>query len=325
MSAIVKHEATSIAVELPQIFQLAKALSTAGGFMPRHIRNEGELVAVILAGSELGLPPMTSLRSIHLVEGRVVLAADTQLALMARAGISYEWTADGRSGTAQLRLKRPNMPPHVQTYSIDDAKQAGLAGKDNWRKHPAAMLRARCVSGAAKAYAPDVLSGVYIQDEVEEFQAAQTKPAQTATVDAEFVDEHGEVHGAHINVNVAGAQELLEKAVQRDEYGLAIPTSPCPVVTKDGPNKGKRWDELPGGLIGKMVADHDRMNATQQEWIMYLASKRQARKAREAAEKERDAAAADTSSEGGSWVAGDESPSADTAPKSANGDSEVAS
>lgn len=72
-----------------------------------------------------------------------------------------------------------------------------------------------------------------------------------------------------------------------DEYGLTVPASPCPVFTKDGPNKGKRWDEAPGPLIEKMLEDFgDKMSAQQVEWGMYLAARRQARKAKEAAEAE---------------------------------------
>lgn len=303
MSAITLRpsDAVDIAGELPQLFKLATALKQAGGFLPRHIRNEGELVAVILAGRELGLPPMTSLRSIHLVEGRVTLAADTQLALMARAGVTYQWTADGRSGTAQLRLQRPGMQPHVQTYTLDDAKQAGLAGKDNWRKHTAAMLRARCVSGAAKAYAPDILAGVYTPDEAEEFT-----PQQAAT------ENHLSGQRERAIDDAQDAEFEAVEPTKRDEYGIAIPASPCPVVTKDGPNKGKPWSELKGPLLEKMYADAGRMTAVQVEWCEYLLARRQARKAKEARDAEAKAAqeaqykdAHDTSSEGGSWVAGD--------------------
>ncbi len=297
MSAIVlKADALDIAGELPQLFRLAEALKMAGGFLPRHIRNEGEVVAVVLAGRELGLAPMVSLRSIYLVEGKVTLAADVQLALMMRTGATYQWLSDGRNGTAQLKLQRPGQPAHIQTFTIEDARQAGLTGKDVWKKYPAAMLRARCVSGAGKAAFPDVLAGVYLREELDdvtdaEFEAIEA-PAARLAADAPTRDATAPSHEP-----------------RRDEYGLAIPSTPCPIVTKEGPNKGKPWSDLKGPLLEKMYADAGRMTAVQVEWCEYLLARRQARKAREAAEKERASqleAMADPNADGGGYLEGDE-------------------
>jgi hypothetical protein len=303
MSAIVKVDAVDIAGELPQLFRLAQSLVKAGGFLPRHVRTEGELVAVILAGRELGLPPMTSLRSLHLVEGRVVVAADTQLALMVRAGATFQWLSDGRNGTAQLKLRRPGQQEHVQTYSIDDAKTAGLTGKNNWRNHPAAMLRARCVSAAARAYLPDVLAGVFIEDEAEEIrQSSQHRPASATRTATAMTRE-----------SVQDAEfEMVEPTV--DEYGITVPSSECPIVDRDGPNKGKAWSELPGGLLEKMTAKYDEMSSVKREWLDYLLARRAARKAKESRDAESATSAVDaalntpgdTSSDGGGWVAGDD-------------------
>lgn len=171
MNAIVRHEQTGlaqvdIASELPAIFTLAKALVKAGGFMPSHLKSEGEIVAVVLAGRELGIAPMAAIRSIRLIKGNVTLDASMQLALMVRAGCKVEWLEDGSKGRAELRLERPGQPPYHSRFSLDDAKTAGLTSNDTWRKHPAAMLRARCVTAAGKAYCPDVLAGVYLPDEL---------------------------------------------------------------------------------------------------------------------------------------------------------------
>lgn len=170
-TAIVAFDA---AAELPALFKLAHALVQAKGFIPSHLRNEGEIVATILAGRELGLPPMTALRSIYIVEGKVSLASDLQLALMLRAGVRSEWL-ETSDKAAKLRLERPGSKPAVFSYTLEQAKRAGLAGKGNWEKHTEAMLRARCVSAAAKAYAPDVLAGVYVPDEIEEISESRVE------------------------------------------------------------------------------------------------------------------------------------------------------
>lgn len=101
-----------------------------------------------------------------------------------------------------------------------------------------------------------------------------------------------------------------------DEYGIAKPVlGACPVVRSSGKWTGKRWDELPGGLLEKMMSQNgDQMSALQVEWGTYLLARRSARKAKEARDAEAAAAeraladARDPSSEGGSWVAGDDEP-----------------
>jgi hypothetical protein len=69
-----------------------------------------------------------------------------------------------------------------------------------------------------------------------------------------------------------------------DDYGLLVPVGACPVVRPGRPNAGKRWDELPGPLVAKMLDENGHlMTPDQLAWATYLVTKRQARKAREAA------------------------------------------
>jgi len=154
---------------LGEVFQLARALKQASGFLPPHLSTEGQIVAVILAGKELGLPPMVSLRSIRLIKGQVALDAAVQLGLMIKHGARVRWLRDGIDGKeAVLELQRGVQPPHQSRYTMEQAKTAKLLGSDAWQKHPAAMLRARAVSAAGRAYMPDVFAGVYNPDELGE-------------------------------------------------------------------------------------------------------------------------------------------------------------
>ena len=162
-------------INLPALFQLAEALIQSG-MMPDHIRNPGAVVATVLSGQELGLGPMASIRTIHMVKGRPVIGADAQLALLHRAGISSRWLETSDT-VARLALWRHDPADSAEwSYTIADAKRAGLEGRDVWRKHTAAMLRARCISSAARGYAPEVLMGVYTPDEALEIDPAGYEP-----------------------------------------------------------------------------------------------------------------------------------------------------
>lgn len=173
---------------------LSQALAKASPILPKHCKDAPSILAVVLAGQELGLPPMLAMRSIHLVEGRPVISADMQLALAARAGVKWSWVS-ATAERAELHLTRPGWPDHVQVYTIEMAKRAGLAGKNTWKAHPEAMLRARCVTSAMRSYCPDILTGVLDPDEEVEITSrilptsgAKATDARTTFIDAEVVD-----------------------------------------------------------------------------------------------------------------------------------------
>lgn len=153
-------------MSMQETFQLATMLTQTQGILPPTIRTPGECVAVILAGRELGLPPMAALRTITLLKGKVTIDSAGQLGLMQAAGAKVEWLkSDDKE--AHLRLTRPGNTPFETTYTIEMASKAGLLGNQTWQKYPRAMLRARCVSAAGKAYMADVLAGIYLPGEMD--------------------------------------------------------------------------------------------------------------------------------------------------------------
>lgn len=179
MSAIVKSNgggagaplAVSGSVRLDgmaDVLRLSEMLARAQGFVPRAFLGQPAAIsAAILTGLEMGMGPMESLRSIHMVEGKPTLSADLMLARAIRAGVLIEW-ARSDNEAATIVLERGGKR-HTQTFTMDDARTAELAGKGNWKKYPAAMLRARAISAAMRAFCPDVLgSGVCTPEELED-------------------------------------------------------------------------------------------------------------------------------------------------------------
>jgi len=61
-------------------------------------------------------------------------------------------------------------------WDMQRAKEAGLTGKDNYKKFPRQMLRARVISEGVRAVYPGVLQGMYTPEEVGEFDAPRTAP-----------------------------------------------------------------------------------------------------------------------------------------------------
>jgi hypothetical protein len=171
VSGIVKASESAGIVQHAQMLDLAlraaAQLKSARGLLPDSLKSEGEIVAVLLAGQELGIPPMTALRSLQVVKGKIVISYDMMIALLRRASYRVEWLTT-TAVRAELRLTAPDGSTHVEVWDQHRAQKAGLWGSGTWSKYPETMLRARCVSSAARAFAGEVLAGVYIEDEARE-------------------------------------------------------------------------------------------------------------------------------------------------------------
>ena len=136
-------------------------------FLPKAIDTAEKAIAVIMTGKELGLGTMQSLRSIHIVEGKPTMAAELMSALVAeRIPGALLRVAETSEKRCVVEAGRPGTQATNFTWTLEDARVAGLLNKDNWKKYPRAMLRSRAVSEACRAVFPDAIIGVYTPDEL---------------------------------------------------------------------------------------------------------------------------------------------------------------
>jgi hypothetical protein len=144
---------------MADVFRLADHLARADGFVPRAYQGRPAAVAaIILTGVELGLGPMTAMREVHLIEGKPTLSATLMLTLARRAGIDTSWVHTDAT-RAEIEVTIPRKKPQRLAFTLEEAKAAGLLGKDNWKRYPAAMLRARAAAAALRAFCPEVIGG----------------------------------------------------------------------------------------------------------------------------------------------------------------------
>ncbi len=187
-----------------QAYKLAGALA-ASGLLGRDKARQEACFAIILAGRELGLTAMASLRSIHVIEGKTVLSADLIVALVRRSpDCEYlrilEWTGE----RCTMEGKRRGDPPVKLTWTMDDARAAKLADKDNWKKYGRAMLRSRCGTEIARALWPEIAMGLYDPDEIQEREPVRVAAQPVRSLDdmpdlgarADAKDRHDEAKAA---------------------------------------------------------------------------------------------------------------------------------
>lgn len=176
---------------LDESSDLAERLSKSS-LLPKAMQGKApDVLVTIMAGQEMGLSPMASLRAIHVIEGKPVLSADGMIALVLGSGKAeyFERTAESDTSVT-YETKRVGGKVRQCTWTIQMAKNAGLALKDNWRAYPRAMLASRAKAELARDVYPDVLAGCYTEDEIQ-YERAASLPVSAPVEhieDAEIVE-----------------------------------------------------------------------------------------------------------------------------------------
>ena len=150
-------------------WKYAQALAQAG-LLPKQYRDSpGDILLALAYADALALPVAQIFTGIHVIEGRPSMSAELMGALVRRAGHRIRSTGDAASATAEIVRRDDPEFTYRSTFTIVDAKQAGLLSKDVWKRYPAAMLLARATSAVCRAGAADVLAGVsYVPEELGE-------------------------------------------------------------------------------------------------------------------------------------------------------------
>lgn len=132
----------------------------ASGLAPDTVDSIEKVLVIALKGRELNVPPMQALSHIHVIKGKPTMSAELMGALVRSKGhrIRVVETSNDQCVLEGTRADDPDSPTRL-TYSLEDAKTAGLLSADSWKKHPAAMLRARATSALCRLLFGDVLMG----------------------------------------------------------------------------------------------------------------------------------------------------------------------
>lgn len=158
-------------------------LIARSGFAPKGMSQEA-VSAAILWGYELGISPMSAVQNIAVINGRPCLWGDIVKARVLQSGhaeyIRETIEGDGEAMAATCESKRKDSPhPHVTRFSVADAKRAGLWGKQGpWTQYPRRMLAMRARSWNLRDNFADVLKGVAIREEVQDY-VVTSKPEST--------------------------------------------------------------------------------------------------------------------------------------------------
>lgn len=184
--------------------QLAIAMSNSGFFRTEdnRVMNAAQVVVKVLAGRDLGIPPVPAMTGIHIVQGHVTLAASTMAALIQRSqkyryrivsltNIECRIEFYERLGRRLYQDQPDEALIGVSVFTLDDAKRAGLVrDRSPWTHYPRNMLFARALSNGARWFTPEIFYGpVYVPEEVSDQTTEPTATPPTPTAVPEERDE----------------------------------------------------------------------------------------------------------------------------------------
>jgi hypothetical protein len=165
----------------PQTFEQALKFSEMladSDMVPKDFKGKpGNCLIAIQWGHEVGLQPLQALQNIAVINGRPAMWGDSLMALV-RASTACEYVTESDDGhTATIRGKRKGQPEEIRTFSMDDAKQAGLLGKQGpWTQYPKRMRQMRARAFLLRDLFADVLRGMAMAEELQDIGEVELNP-----------------------------------------------------------------------------------------------------------------------------------------------------
>jgi len=220
-----------------------------------------EIVAVVLAGHELGIKPMTSLKSIDVIQGQPALRAHAMRGIVLKQGHEIELVeSDDQHCVMRGRRKGADAWQTV-VWDLGRARQMGLLNKDQWKKQPKTMLIARATGEICRLIAADALHGMpYVAEELDGYVhgevvqqkqaplsvATLTAPSSPAVTEAPAVEPDDVVDVDTDDDHAAAVQELRDFAA---EQGIAGDVDMLAYEALGAP-----LDDVSAGAIRELVA-----------------------------------------------------------------------
>jgi hypothetical protein len=163
---------------IKEAIEFAELLSKSSLVPKDFVGNPGNIIVAIQWGAEVGLAPMQAMQNIAVINGRPCLWGDAVLALVRASGLLDAINEDVTEAGATCTVKRRGSIPVSRTFTVEDAKRAGLWGKQGpWQTYPKRMLQMRARAFALRDEFTDVLKGMHVAEEAADLEIDITPQA----------------------------------------------------------------------------------------------------------------------------------------------------
>lgn len=134
----------------------------------KDLKDIASAVIRIQMGREMGIGAAASLKSIQVISGTPTFSAAFIGAQIKRSRPRYNYFP--KTITAKeciLSFWEEGKEVGTWSFTIEEAKLAGLASKEVWIKYPKSMLFSRCLTAGARIYCPDItVFPIYTSEEL---------------------------------------------------------------------------------------------------------------------------------------------------------------
>jgi hypothetical protein len=157
------------------ITAMAQAITKSGLF---GIKTPDQAVALMLVAQSEGRHPASVASEFDIIQGRPALKSQAALARFQAAGGKIQWV-ERTDSKASAKFSHAQGGELLVEWTIEQARDAGLTSKQTWKQYARAMLSARVVAEGVRACYPACLNGVYLAEEVQDFDAKPPKAQVT--------------------------------------------------------------------------------------------------------------------------------------------------
>lgn len=172
-------------IPIDQVRVMAKSASASKLFSAKA---EEQIFTLMLVAQSEGIHPIKALMSYDIINGQPALKSSEALARYMDAGGKIEWIKSDKE-SAKARFTHPSSGSFEYEYTVEDATDAGLIQKDNWRKNRKAMLRARCTSAGIRMSYPRCLNNMYLAEEVQDFEPVEIDEPKSEIIEGDIIPE----------------------------------------------------------------------------------------------------------------------------------------
>jgi hypothetical protein len=196
------------------------------GMLPKELNTKEKIAVLMMKAKELNMPALEAISHLYVVNQKVAIDSSGMLALILRSGLAKKihFESDGTSAWCEMERK-DGVISFKYTFTIEDAKRAGLLSKESWQKYTKELLVARAISGCARKVFPDVVGGLYT---VEELGGEEVPELPIDLVPEETTESAGVVEG-----EFSVAEQSGEEAVIVFEPEVAEKKEEVPLVTEE--------------------------------------------------------------------------------------------
>ena len=226
-----------------EALQRFAAMVAASGLAPKDMTRMETIAIAIEMGLEVGLKPMQALQNVAVINGRPSLWGDAALALVESSGLLEDiretWTGkpyEDDFAAVVIAKRRGRSAATERTFSVADAKTAGLWKKSGpWTTAPKRMLQMRARAFALRDTFADVLRGLAIAEEAQDYIDISATEATPAPKTLDDVTSRVEAKRAETPPKAAkAAKDTGAKAAAVTKPGPADDDPPLDVDPKTG-------------------------------------------------------------------------------------------